>query len=205
MIGFEMGGPVGAAVGAAVGAGIGLGEMLAGVESDENKAKRLVKELYRIDISIQMARQIVQIANTKYGHNVNYAIRSPEVRQMLELYSAGTGQAGKMPLSSTTPMGAILSEQGGRLFQDQTYKFGNPYVQQSSLPIAGGGNPGVYPTAQNVTLNINGQSAADLLEGRIANTVTPSFIQSGFSSALASSNGRVANSAAILQPGLVVG
>ncbi|MDP9112703.1 MAG: hypothetical protein M3O20_03365 [Acidobacteriota bacterium] len=91
MIGFQMGGPVDAAVGAAVGAAIGLGEMLAGVESPENKAIRIVKETYRIDINKQMARQIVQIAVSKYGKNVNLAVRSPEVRQMLELYSAGTG------------------------------------------------------------------------------------------------------------------
>lgn len=204
-IGFQMGGPIGAAVGAAIGAGIGLGEMIAGVESDENKAKRLVKELYHVDISIQMARQIVQIANSKYGHNVNYAIRSPEVRQMLELYSAGTGQAGKMPLSSTTPTGASLSETGGRLYQDQTYKFGNAYIQQSSLPVAGGGNPSVYPSSQQVVLNVNGQSAADLLEGRIASTVNPSFVQSQFAQAQASSNGRLQNSAMVQAPGLVFG
>jgi hypothetical protein len=206
IVGFQQGGPLGAAIGAAVGFSIGLGEMLAGVESPENKAIRLVKDLYHVDINIQMARQIVQIANSKYGTNVNYAIRSPEVRQMLELYSAGTGQAGKMPLSSTTPMGASLVETGGSLYQAQQYRFGNAYVSQSNLGVLGGGSPSVLPNpgaSTYVSLNISGQSAADLLEGRIANTVTPGYIQNGFASAQAASAGRVQNAAMLQSPGLI--
>ena len=46
-IGFSLGGPLGAAIGAAAGFGIGIGEKLAGVETKENEAKRLVKQTLR--------------------------------------------------------------------------------------------------------------------------------------------------------------
>lgn len=205
-IGLQMGGPIGAAVGAAIGAGIGLGEKLAGVESPENKAVRIIKETYRIDINKQMAQQIVQIADSKYGRNVNLAARSPEVRQMLELYAAGTGQGGKMPLSATAPIGASLSERGGQLYQDQTYRFGVGRVQQSNLPIAGGGSPATYPSPQTVQLIVADRSSmGDLLDGRVASTVSPGFVQDRFAAAQASSNGRLANSAMVQAPGLVFG
>jgi len=126
---------------------------------------------------------------------------------MLQLYATGTGQ--KFPLSATTPQAGSLQEQGGKLYQTATYQNGNPYTFQSNLPVAGGFATGQYPSpgqsggATNVTLSVNGQSAADLLEGRIANTVTPGFVQDQYSSAQSASNGRVDNSAMMQQPGLL--
>jgi hypothetical protein len=130
-------------------------------------------------------------------------VRDPDVRKMLMLYSEATGQ--KMPLSATTPQSASLAETGGKLYQQATYVNGTPYTFQSNLPVLGGYATGTYPSSHStVVLNVNGQSAADLLEGRIANTVTPGFVQSQWSSAAAGSDGRLQNSAVIQQPGLVV-
>ena len=203
MLGFQVGGPFGAAVGASLGLEIGLAEKLFGVESPENEAKRLVKRLYSINIDNAMAKQIVAIAQQKYAGHVSVAVRDPDVRKMLMLYSEGTGQ--KMPLSATTPQSASLVELGGRLYQQATYVNGAPYAFQSNLPVLGGYATGTYPSSPStVVLNVNGQSAADLLEGRIANTVTPGYVQSQWSSATAGSDGRLANSAVLQQPGLVI-
>ena len=209
-IGMQFGGPEGAAIGAGIGAaaglGIGLAEKALGLLSPEEEAKKQAKSVYGITISTAMANQIVGIAQSKYGGTkkefIQLAVRDPSTRQMLQLYATGTGQ--KFPMLASTPQAGSLSESGGKLYQNATYPFGNPYTFQSSLPVAGGFATGQYPSSPgSVTLNVNGQSAADLLEGRIASTVTPGYVQDQYSSALASSNGRLANSAAIQQPGLI--
>ena len=94
-----------------VGAGIGIGEQIAGVESPLDKVKRLAKTMYGLSLPNTEANQIVSIAQQKFFGNIDTTLRSPEVRQMLGLYAAGTGQ--KFPLSATTPHGASLVEQGG--------------------------------------------------------------------------------------------
>jgi len=62
---------------------------------------------------------------------------------------------------------------------------------------------GTYPTPgpMSLQLNVSGQGAAQFAAGRV---VTPEFVQAQWSSAGASSNGRLQNSAMIQQPGLVV-
>src|ERR1019366_6116111 len=140
-MGLSLGGPLGAAIGGGIGLGVGLGEMLAGVQSPRNQAKTEVQRTYHITISNQTADQIVQTANSKYGGNVGVAVRSPEVRQMIGIYAAGTGQGSKFPMSADTPFGASLTEAGGKLYQSPTYEYGSPYTYKSSLPVYGG-NPG---------------------------------------------------------------
>ena len=202
LIGEQMGGPLGAAIGAGVGFGIGIGEKIFGVESPENEAKRLVKQLYSVSIDNSMAQQIVGIAQQKYAGHVSIAVRDPDVRKELMLYAQGTGQ--KMPLSATTPHGGSLAEMGGRLYQQATYVNGLPYTYQSNLPVAGGSATGNYPTPgpMSLQLNISGQGAAQFVAGQV---VTPEFVQSQWSSAAVGSNGRLQNSAMIQQPGLVIG
>jgi hypothetical protein len=199
LIGFKYGGPLGALIGGTVGAGIGIGEKVAGVESKENEAKRLVKQIYGVSIDAAMAKQIVDIAKQKYSGHVSMAVRDPDVRKTIELYAAASGQ--KMPLSATTPHGASLVEQGGSLYQAPTYMFGNPNVYQSSLLTAGGQPAGQYPGPMSLQVNVSGQGAAQFVAGQV---VTPEFVQSQWSSAAASSNGRVSNSAWMQQPGLVI-
>lgn len=196
MVGMSYGGPMGAAIGAGVGFTIGLGEKLAGVESPQHEAERLAKQIYGVTINSQTADSIVSIAQQKYGGHVSLAERAPEVRQMILLYSEATGQ--HMPLSAAQPYGASLVESGGKLYQQATYQDGQAYTWKSSLPTLGGYATQNYPSS--VVLNVNGQSAADLLEGRIANTVTPSYVQDQFSQAADASYGRLSNSAMLQAP-----
>lgn len=202
LLGFKFGGPMGAAIGAAAGFAVGGIEKLAGMESPENEAKRLTKQIYGVSIDMGTAHQIVSIADQKYGKHVSLAERSPEVRQLVMLYSEATGQ--KMPQSATTPHGASLVEQGGKLYQAATYQDGRAYTFQSNLPVAGGYSTGTYPSGPtSVQLIVGAGSAADLFDGRIAQTVTPSYVQDQWSQASGSSYGRLANSAMLQQPGLI--
>jgi hypothetical protein len=201
LIGDQIGGPLGAAIGADAGFLAGLGEKLFGVESPENEAKRLVKQLYSLNIDNSMAKQIAGIAQQKYAGHVSIAVRDPDVRKMLMLYSEATGQ--KMPLSATTPQSASLAEMGGRLYQQATYVNGTPYAFQSNLPVLGGYATGTYlsPGPMMLQVNVQGQGAAQFVAGQV---VTPEFVQAQWSSAAAGSNGRLQNSAVIQQPGLVI-
>ena len=81
---------------------------------------------------------------------------------------------------------------------------GQPYALQSSLPVLGGFQTGTYPSPGapvSLQLNVSGQGAAQFVAGQV---VTPEFVQAQWSSAGASSNGRLQNSAMMQQPGLVV-
>lgn len=144
-LGFQYGGPIGAAIGAGVGLAVGIGETIAGVQPQYKEAEDLVKKLYNITIEQSTGQQIADLANQKYGGHVSEAVRDPQIRQMLELYSAATGQLKNSVLSSTTPHGASLVEQGGDLYQAPTYLYGNPYTFASNLPTLGGIPTGTYP------------------------------------------------------------
>ena len=202
MIGMQVGGPWGAAIGAAVGFGVGVGEKLAGVESPEREAVRLVKQLYGVSIDSAMGQQIAALAKQKYAGHVSMAVRDPDVRKMVMLYSEATGQ--KMPLSATTPVGASLAESGGKLYQQASYVNGMPYTWQSSLPVMGGYATGNYPNPSGPTLMqvfVDGKGSGDYMAG---NVFTPTFVQSRWQAAGASSDGRTSNSALLQQPNLIV-
>jgi Tape measure protein len=201
-VGFSIGGPLGAGIGAAAGLGIGVGEMLAGVESPRNQAKRLANQLYHIAINNATADQIAGLAQQSYGGSVSRAMRSPEVRHMLGLFAAGTGQS--MAQGFNDPHGASLVESGGMLQQQSTYQYGNPYVQSSNLPTYGGvaattlGAPG----GLSLSLNIGGTDAAKFMTGSV---VTPDVVQTQYASAMSGSNGRVAQALMLSEPGSVAG
>jgi hypothetical protein len=54
--------------------------------------KKLVKEIYGMDINNAMADQIVAIAKQSFGGQHDVAVRSPQVRELLRLYAQTTGQ-----------------------------------------------------------------------------------------------------------------
>lgn len=205
LVGFQLGGPLGAAIGAGVGFGIGLGEFAAGVEPQWKEAERLVNDAYHIKINRSTANQIVALAKQSYGNHVSIAVRSPEVRQMLGLYAAGTGQAGAFPQSATTPHGASLVESGGRLFQGSMYQYGNAYVQESSLPVYGGGSPGILPAAggpaPQMVFNIQGAAVDRFLTGQV---FTPEAVSDRYGAAMAASAGRRQNAMSMLNPGDII-
>ena len=200
---------IGAGIGALVGAGIGIGEKLFGVKSPENQAKELVRSIYSVSIDSNMAKQIVGIAQQGFGGSIAVAVRSPEVRELVMLYSQATGQGNL--LSSTVPRAGSLSSSNGLLRQDPTYANGTPYVYSSSLPVSGGFGTNVWPGGGGGGLGsgsgplqifIGGQGAAQFMSGQM---ITPENIQSVWGSAQQNSMGRVQNAALFQNPGLITG
>lgn len=200
---------IGTAIGAGVGAAVGFAtsgiEDLLGIKSDRQKAIEQVRSLYHINISYAAADEIAKIARSKYGDNVSIAVRSPEVRQMLGLYAAGTGQAGKFPQSADIPLGGSLVSQGGQLQQSPVYQYGNPYTYSSSLPVAGGNPGGFLPNPGGsiaMSFNISGKSASDFMNGEV---FTPEATADNIQAAYNSSAGRTLAAMTMQDPTGIVG
>ena len=90
LIGYKFGGPIGAAIGAGAGAIAGIVRLF--VKGAQEKAIEKVKAAYGLKIDQSIARQIVETARQSYGGNLDVAIRSQPVRELLKLYAMATGQ-----------------------------------------------------------------------------------------------------------------
>ena len=197
MIGMQMGGPLGAAIGAGAGALAGIGEKIAGVETPENEAKRLIKQIYSLTINDQTARQIAELAKQKYGNSVSMAVRSPEVRQILQLYAESTGQKNNLFLND--PHGVNLTQAGGVLNQSAVYNNGTAYTYASNLPVLGPAGGGIIPTGNPyagsgpVTVQVSAEQTANLWA-----TGTAAAIEGGSRAVAASAvNGQAASASRI--------
>jgi hypothetical protein len=144
-IGFQMGGPLGALIGGAAGGLIGLGEKIAGVESPEREAHRLILSTYGIDVAVNSGtiKQIVEMSK-QYGGSISMTIRTPEVRQLLQLYAESTGQHSNLFLQN--PMAAHLSQQGGQTYQGLSYNNGTGYTFGSGAGLPTLGSGAMIPT-----------------------------------------------------------
>lgn len=211
LVGFRMGGPIGAAIGAAVGAGAALIKTFIG--DDRSHTKDLVKQIYGISINNATADQIIQIAKQSYGGQISVAVRSPEVRKLLQLYAQTLAPNKQAQFVADTPHAASFVKSGGKLYQNAIYDNGSAYSYQSPLSVYGGiqttplptygPNSGGTPVIQSLQLNVNGQSASDLLAGQVANVATPSFIQSQSIAGSQASIGRSSQQTLTLQPSAI--
>ncbi len=146
-------GPHGAAIGAAIGAGVGLvaGLIRMFVKGATEKARQKVKATYGVDIKDKgVLKQIVDMAKQGFGGNLDMAIRSQAVRDLVELYAMTTGQGTSgMPAKMTS---LSLTQSGGSIYQ------------QGGLPGAGiGGTGGAFSiNISRAPINITAPDAAAL-------------------------------------------
>jgi hypothetical protein len=208
LVGFKYGGPIGAVIGAAIGGGIAAGKSIFGT-TDRQHAKDLVKQVYGMSINDATADQIVQIAKQSYGNQIDVAVRSSQVRDLLKLYAQATGQkSAEDQFVQSQVHSASFVESGGRLQQQAIYDNGNAYSYSSPLSVYGGvqtsplstyaPNQGVFNG--NLQIHLNGQSASDALAGQVVRVATPSFVQGQALSASGSSIGRTAQQNMTLSP-----
>jgi hypothetical protein len=118
LIGFKYGGPLGAAIGGAIGLGVGIVGLFR--KSAEKKVREKVQATYGIDIQDKGVReQIVEMAKQSYGGNLDMAIRSQQVQDLVRLYAMTTGQkTGGLPQQMTA---GSLVQRGGGLYQQTQY------------------------------------------------------------------------------------
>ncbi len=203
LIGFKFGGPIGAAIGASAGFFAGIVRLF--IKGAREKAREKIKATYGVDIHDKnVLQQIVDIAKQGFGGNLDMAIRSQQVRDLIELYAMSTGQSiGGLP-ARVQPVS--LAQIGGGIFQQPTFLNGGAALDRiaSGVPTGAGPQP-VRVDLGNVTLqlSINGESAAAALRGEVVPAVleNPRAVQAAAMDATRSSAGRREMLALQLSPG----
>jgi hypothetical protein len=192
LIGFKFGGPLGAAIGASAGAVAGLVRLF--VKGAQEKAREKIKATYGVDIRDKnVLKQIVDIAKQGFGGNLDMAIRSPQIRDLVELYALSTGQSASGMPATMRPVG--LLQQGGSLFQASPSGF--------TLDRIGGGSPSsAGPTVINITV----PGAKEFFEKETVRVVVenPRAVQSAAMTATRANAGRREMTGLQLSPGLIV-
>jgi hypothetical protein len=193
MIGFKYGGPLGAAIGAGVGAVAGLVRLF--VKGAEEKAREKIKATYGVDVRDKgVLRQIVDITKQGFGGNLEAAIRSQQIRDLVELYALSSGQSTSGLPATVRPVS--LLQQGGSLFQ--------PSSGGLTLDRIGGGAPSsaAAPTIINITV----PGAKEFFEKETVRVVVenPRAVQSAAMTATKASAGRREMTGLQLSPGLIL-
>jgi hypothetical protein len=193
MIGFKYGGHLGAAIGAGIGSVAGLVRLF--VKGAQEKAREKIKATYGVDIrDNSVLKQIVDIAKQGFGGNLEAAIRSQQIRDLVELYALSTGQSTSGLPATVRPVS--LLQQGGGLFQTNSGGL--------SLDRIGGGAPSsaAGPTVINITV----PGAKEFFEKETVRVVVenPRAVQSAAMTATKASAGRREMTGLQLSPGLIL-
>lgn len=132
MIGFKYGGGLGAAIGASIGAAVGIARLFA--KGAEAKVREKVKNTYGVDIKDKgVCRQIVEIAKSSYGGNLDMAIRTTQVQDLVRLYAMTTGQGTSGLRAQMTS--STLIQSGGSLYQQRQYINGLAVGMRGGIPV----------------------------------------------------------------------
>ncbi len=196
LIGFKFGGPIGAAIGAAIGGAAGLVRLF--IKTASEKAREKIRAVYGLNVtSKDILQNVVNIAKQTYGGNLDAAIQSQPVRDILELYAMATGQTPRGGTLSKAPRPLEFVSRGGSLYEAPSYYNGSPLPQLTNRQIVPG----------TVTLRLDPQQTETFLRtGQVtAIAENPRVVQSASVTALASNIGRRETLAAALSPGLTFG
>jgi hypothetical protein len=187
LIGFKYGGPIGALIGGIAGAVAGIVRLF--IKGAQEKAREKIKATYGVDISDKgLLKQIVDLAKQSFGGNLDMAIRSQPVRDLVELYAMSTGQKPNGLAGSTRPLDLVQS--GGLLSQPTGYFNG------TALDRIGGGTPSAAPPIV-IPLQIDSKAVGTVIiqNGRL--------VTEGAITAIKSNAGRREMTSLQLSPGLL--
>jgi hypothetical protein len=188
-----IGGPVGALIGAAVGGGAALIRSL--FKTGTEKAREKIKSIYGVDIAASsVLDQVVGLAKQSYGGNLDVAVRSKDVQDLVELYALSTGQSARGLAAKIQPV--TLSTSGGVTGILQNYSNGQP--------ISIGSSQASGPTIIQVTLD--GASSAAFLQGQTISAIesNPRAVAGASAAAQQGNLGRQQAAVSQLNPGLLL-
>ncbi len=137
LIGAKFGGPMGAADGFAA----GIVRLF--IKGAQEKAREKIKAAYGVDISdTGILKQIVDTAKSAFGGNLDLAIRSAQIRDLITLYGMSNGQKPTGMPGNVTALSLVQT--GGSLFQQPQYNNGTALPGLAGIPSLdriGGGTP----------------------------------------------------------------
>lgn len=199
LIGYKFGGPLGAAIGGIAGAVAGIVRLF--VKGAADKAKEKIKALYGVDIADKgVLQQIVDMAKSGFGGNLDMAIRSPQIRDLIQLYAMTTGQKTTGMPGTVTPLSLV--ETGGSLFQSSQYNNGTPLPALGGLPGLDRIGAGT-PSGGGLVIQLDGPATTALLQGQAVQAITdnPRLVQNATMAATKSSANRRELTSLQLSPG----
>jgi hypothetical protein len=202
LIGYKYGGALGAAIGAGVGFAAGIVRLF--VKGAAEKAREKIRAAYGVDVTDKgVLKQIVDMAKQSFGGNIDIAIRSQQVRDLIELYAMSTGK----PISGlpATMKPLSLAQSGGSLYQSPGFTNSAANSGLAELPtrdrIGGGMASGGGP----VVIQLDGPATTALLRGEAVQAIVenPRAVQSAAMTAQRSNSGRRQMASLQLSPGLL--
>lgn len=197
MIGFSVGGPLGAGIGAAIGAGAGLIRMLFG--GAEDKIVEKVRAAYNLRISKQFARDpLLPMIRQQFGGNIDVGIRSPAIRELIELYAMSTGQ--KAGGIMDRPRNIEMFQSGGRIFESPSFLGGERLPNLTRSGGAAQQPAGGSTTIVNLTMPAD--AVNDAFNGRTQTFISRNVrtVQTAANRALRQNVGRQELAALLMSP-----
>ena len=202
LIGAKFGGPLGAAIGGIAGFAAGMVRLF--IKGAVEKARQKIKDLYGVDIPDKaVLQQIVDTAKQSYGGNLDMAIRTQQIRDLIQLYAMSTGQATKGMPATVHPLDLV--QKGGSLYQSPGYSNGTALPGMGGLPTLDSIGGGVASGAGPVVIQLDGPATTSLLRGEAVNAIAsnPRVVAGASLSAAKSNAGRRELTSLQLSPGLV--
>ena len=202
LIGAKFGGPLGALIGGIAGFAAGMVRLF--IKGAVEKARQKIKDLYGVDIPDKaVLQQIVDTAKQSYGGNLDMAIRTQQIRDLIQLYAMSTGQATKGMPATVHPLDLV--QKGGSLYQSPGYSNGTTLPGMGGLPTLDSIGGGVASGAGPVVIQLDGPATTSLLRGEAVNAIAsnPRVIAGASMSATRSNAGRRELTSLQLSPGLL--
>jgi hypothetical protein len=187
-------GPLGLIAAGGIGAAIGLIGIFK--KTSEQKAIDKIRSTYQVTVDKSFARSIVEIAKSAFGGNLDAAVRSAQVRDMVMEYAIATGQ--NAAIVDNKPRGVWLTQQGGTLYQAGWWLNGQQYGYTSTLPSLGSLNT----LQQAPTYQLNADATKAFWKGVVEEGIVsaPRAVQAASIQATAQSFGRVSAAANLMDP-----
>ena len=194
LIGAKFGGPLGALIGGGIGALAGTVRLF--IKGAEEKIVQKVKSVYGIDISRKFARDpLLGIIKQTFGGNIDVGIRSPQIRDLIELYAMSTGQ-NSSGINTTRPIASSFALSGGSFTQQPVF--------QNGLSMGLGQASSAAPAATVIQLDPAATEA--FLQGQAVQAMNgnPRAVQGAVLRASTQNAGRRQALALAVNPGLMV-
>lgn len=194
LIGAKFGGPLGALIGGGIGALAGTIRLF--IKGAEEKIVQKVKSVYGIDIAKNFARDpLLGIIKQSFGGNIDVGIRSPQIRDLIELYAMSTGQ-NSQGINTTRPIASSFALSGGSFTQQPVF--------QNGLSMGLGQASNAAPAATVIQLDPAATEA--FLQGQAVQAMNgnPRAVQGAVLRASTQNAGRRKALALAVNPGLMV-
>jgi hypothetical protein len=165
-------------------------------KSAEEKAQQKIKATYGVNIQNKgVLRQVVEIAKQNFGGNLDMAIRSATVEELVRLYAMTTGQSAHGMRAQMAP--ATFMQSGGGLSMLPTYSNGLP---GSGIDRIGAG---VSSGSGSIVIQLDGPATTKVLQGEAVTAIinNPRAVQTANTKATSSNFNRRALTSLQLSPG----